>query len=168
MTFFSNLCCVVMVLPSCLVTLPRSPKQPQPQSSTDSCEVSAQAKTSWTCWVSTRPRLPNSYRTPCSIPGWAGWRGDTILWFSQHDGVGDGHNSEAGNKFPSADGWESPRYDASEAGAPENPEEDLQEQRNPPVARGNNQVPTPPVDQNQKANVYEDGMYWRTLGLDHH
>jgi hypothetical protein len=44
----------------------------------------------------------------------------------------------------------------------------LQEQRNPPVARGNNQVPTPPVDQNQKANVYEDGMYWRTLGLDHH
>ena len=96
--------------------------------------------------------------------------GEETLYFGspQHGGVGDGHNSEAGNKFPSADGWESPRYDASEAGAPENPEEDLQEQRNPPVARGNNQVPTPPVDQNQKANVYEDGMYWRTLGLDHH
>ena len=94
--------------------------------------------------------------------------GDETLYFGspyQEKGVGDGYNSRAGNKFPSADGVDipsaddvgSPQYEPSEADFP------LPEPRNPPVAKGNDQVAAPPVD--QKGSVYDDGMYWRTLGL---
>lgn len=101
-----------------------------------------------------------------SRPG-APHQGDETLDFGRisHDGVGNGRDSNAGNRFVSATLPDTIPEEEDLFGDG-GKEEQVVEAPPPPAARAQSPPPPPPAPESEdKTSIYEGGLYWKFLEL---